>query len=123
MQLLNVFSGGTLVPHLETTETHRLEDHERHQVEIDSKSRLHELLGATGAVTSSHHQAVERLGNGLRVAAQHADGTIEAIEWADPKRKPWLIAVQWHPERMEPDEPFAGPIFRAFLEAVAASRR
>jgi putative glutamine amidotransferase len=123
LQLLNVFHGGTLVPHLASTEHHRLEDTDRHPVAIEPDSALALLTGVhQSAATSSHHQAADVLGNGLRIAARHADGTIEAIEWIDPMRKPWLAAVQWHPERMGLDEPLAGPLYRGFLEAVAVTR-
>ncbi len=120
MQLFNVFQGGSLIPDLPTTAAHCLPDDERHAVRNESDSALAMLIGsAEGDVTSSHHQAVARLGNGLRVAARHVDGTIEAIEWANPLRKPWLAAVQWHPERMSLDEPFGGSLYRGFLQAVA----
>jgi putative glutamine amidotransferase len=119
MQLLNVYQGGTLVPDL-PGDRHRLNDEDRHAVELEAGSALAMLLGrGEGEVTSSHHQAVDRVGSGLRVAARHADGTIEAIEWNQPMRKPWLAAVQWHPERMGLDEPFSGGIYRGFLQAVA----
>jgi putative glutamine amidotransferase len=122
MQLLNVFHGGTLIPDLPTTGAHRLVDDARHEVELEPASALAILANATsGEVTSSHHQAVDRLGNGLVVAARHADGTVEAIEWRHPMRKPWLAAVQWHPERMGLDEPLAGTLYRGFLQAVAIS--
>ena len=122
MQLLNVFRGGTLVPHL-YGDYHRLDDDARHAVAVEPGSGLAVLVGEIkGDVTSSHHQAVERLGNGLQVAARHADGTIEAIEWTTPWRKPWLAAVQWHPERMGLDEPFSGALYRGFLQAVAVTR-
>ena len=122
MQLLNVSQGGTLVPDLPTGPTHQLPDDQRHPVHVEAESALAILVGTlTGNATSSHHQAVDRLGDDLRVCARHADGTIEAIEWAQPMRKPWLVAVQWHPERMGPDEALAGPIYKAFLQAVAAS--
>jgi putative glutamine amidotransferase len=121
MQLLNVFRGGTLDPDLPEGEGQLLPDDERHPVEITRGSSLHHLVGTDhGSVSSSHHQAVLELGTGLRAVAHHPSGTIEAIEWADPMRKPWLVAVQWHPERMGLDEPLAGPIFAGFLDAVRA---
>jgi putative glutamine amidotransferase len=123
MQLFNVFRGGSLVPDIRTREAHRLQDHERHAVATEDGSALGALVGQReGEVTSTHHQAIDRLGNGLRVAARHPDGTIEAIEWSHPMRKAWLAAVQWHPERMGLDEPFAGALYRGFLQAVALSR-
>ncbi len=121
MQLINVHQGGTLVPNL-PTEAHRLHDESRHGIHIDEASALALLVNATsGEVTSSHHQAVDRIGHGLRAVSRHADGTVEAIEWVQPMRKPWLAAVQWHPERMALHEPLGGPLFYGFLEAVAAS--
>ncbi len=122
MQLLNTFQGGTLIPHLQATSAHRLNDDARHEVSLEPGSGLSRLIGEDrGDVSSSHHQAVAETGEGMRIAARHADGTIEAIEWEEPLGKPWLAAVQWHPERMALDEPFAGLLWRGFLQAVAAS--
>lgn len=122
MQLVNVFKGGTLVPDLKTGEAHKLPDDGRHEVEISPGSALRHLARTErGIVTSSHHQAVSELGEGLRSVAHHSDGTVEAMEWSNPMRKPWLSAVQWHPERMSPDEPLGAAVFRGFLQAVQAS--
>lgn len=118
LQLLNVYQGGTLIQDL-SVPGHTLPDSERHPVHLEPGSTLQRLVSVLdGAVTSSHHQAVDEVGQGLSVVARHADGTIEALEWTAPMRKPWLVAVQWHPERMGLDEPLAGPILRGFLEAV-----
>jgi putative glutamine amidotransferase len=123
MQLLNVYQGGTLIPDLAEASTHCLEDDQRHNVTLEPGSALEILTGQReGDVTSSHHQAVDVLGNGLQIAALHADGTIEAIEWVRPMRRPWLAAVQWHPERMGLDEPLSGALFRGFLQAVSLAR-
>jgi putative glutamine amidotransferase len=120
LELVNVFQGGTLLPDIRG---HDLADHERHPVMLEAGSALALLLGAReGSVSSCHHQAVGDLGEGLQVAARHADGTIEAIEWIQPTRRPWMAAVQWHPELMGPDEPFAAPLWRGFLQAVATRR-
>jgi putative glutamine amidotransferase len=120
MQLLNVYLGGTLVRDL-SEDGHQLEDTERHAVHIERGSALHRLVRTNaGDATSSHHQAVDEVGEGLRVAARHEDGVVEAIEWTTPMRKPWLAAVQWHPERMGLDEPLAGTLLGGFLAAVRA---
>ena len=123
MQLLNVYQGGTLIPDIPDLAAHELRDEERHEIRCEPHAALPLLVGQhDGLVTSTHHQAVGRLGHGLQIAAKHADGTIEAIEWTRPMRRPWLAAVQWHPERMGLDEPFAGAIFRGFLQAVSLKR-
>lgn len=68
-------------------------------------------------VNSLHHQAVDRLGDSLEVAARDSDDFIQAIE--NPCR-PYLVGVQWHPEYL----PYKRPqreLFRAFAESVRAS--
>ena len=119
MQLLNVYRGGTLVPHLTTTPDHRLRDEERHLVQIEPGSSLARLAHTNEApASSSHHQAVAKVGRGLQAIAWHADRTIEALSWSDPLRKPWMMAVQWHPERMALSEPLSGALYEGFLQAV-----
>jgi putative glutamine amidotransferase len=69
-----------------------------HPVAVAPGSTLAAVLGTTAlSVNSFHHQAVDRLGAGLRACAWAPDGTIEAIE--DP-RQPFLLAVQWHAETL-----------------------
>ncbi len=103
MQVLNVALGGDIHPHLPDlvgeSVPHRLgrEAHIEHAVELEANSRLAELLGAAALakVSSWHHQAVRRLGSGLRAVAWAADGIVEAIEL---EGAPQVLAVQWHPE-------------------------
>jgi putative glutamine amidotransferase len=118
MQLLNVVCGGTLVPDLPGHDWD--DDHQRHAVALTPGSFLAERVAAatSGDVSSSHHQAVYEAGAGLRIVGLSPDGIVEAIEWQDPAHKPWLVAVQWHPERMSLDEPLSGPLYGAFLEAA-----
>jgi putative glutamine amidotransferase len=104
-QALNVARGGTLHQHLpdvvgDVVAHRQAADGRRptHTVEVLAGSRLARVLGTTSlAVNSFHHQAVDRLGAGLRACARAADGTIEAIE--DPTR-PLVLAVQWHAETL-----------------------
>ncbi|MGB6986050.1 MAG: gamma-glutamyl-gamma-aminobutyrate hydrolase family protein [Candidatus Aquilonibacter sp.] len=123
MQLLNVYQGGTLRPALSHPDVHALDAEARHPIVCEPHAALPLLVGEhEGLVNSTHQQAVDRLGHGLQIAAKHADGTIESIEWTRPMRRPWLAAVQWHPERMGLDEPFSGAIYRGFLQAVSLKR-
>jgi len=120
-QILNVFYGGTLVADLGAANAiHRRDGDERrfHDVSIRPKTRVHEIAGALGGlVNSSHHQAVARLAPGFIVSAASRDDVVEAYEPADRSAKPFLLAVQWHPEGMEPGLPLADRVLDALLTA------
>lgn len=108
LQVLNVARGGDLHVHLPDVVgdavAHRVsrDRHTHHAVRLAAGSRLAALFGADEiSVASWHHQAIDRLGAGLRAVAWAADGTIEAVEVAEC---PELWAIQWHPE-LQIDEP------------------
>lgn len=94
LQVVNVALGGTLLQHVEG---HSADGHgdRLHSVRTRSGSALERLYGRRFTVNSAHHQAVERLGRGLR-AVQWAGEVIEAVEHVSAP----LWAVQWHPERL-----------------------
>jgi putative glutamine amidotransferase len=123
-QLLNVARGGTLHQHLPDVVgdaiRHRQPeppDRLTHDVVLEPGSRLAELLGwREGEVNSLHHQAIDALGEELRVVARAPDGTVEAVE--APER-PFLIAVQWHAECLV-GWPQHAPLFEAFVAACRA---
>jgi len=110
-QLVNVALGGSLhqhvpdaygdsVTHSRTDEMRRTGKESMHEVRIEKGTLLHDILGAeTLQANSSHHQSVDRVAGGLRVSARAADGVVEAVEWID-RRRPFMLAVQWHPERL-----------------------
>ena len=50
-------------------------------------------------INTLHHQAIDRLGRGLKVVAAAPDGVTEAIEWSQKDHMPFLLGTQWHPER------------------------
>ncbi|MBI2931758.1 MAG: gamma-glutamyl-gamma-aminobutyrate hydrolase family protein [Planctomycetes bacterium] len=105
-QLLNVALGGSLHQHI--GEHHR---NARHGVEVGA-SRTREVLGmARPQVNSSHHQAVHRVGAGLRVTAMSPDGVIEGTE---SEKHRFVVAVQWHPERIA-DQPEQLALFQALV--------
>lgn len=86
-----------------------------HHVSIKEGSRLHKIMGTHQIFTNSfHHQAVRTLASGLEAVAWAADGVIEAIESVS---HPFLIGVQWHPERMLED-PHMITLFEAFVEVA-----
>jgi putative glutamine amidotransferase len=90
-QLLSVLFGGSLSQHVEHHEGDR-----PHPVATASRSSARRALGTGVEVVSDHHQAVRRLGRGLRVTATAPDGMIEAVEV--PGRR-LALGLQWHPER------------------------
>jgi len=125
-QLVNVIRGGTLIqdiPSLVPSEIcHRTGDAANtaeHDVEVVPGTRLREIVGADRIRANSiHHQSCGRMGAGLVVAARAADGVIEA--WEDPEH-PFLLGVQWHPERISGEAPH-GALFRALMEAARRRR-
>jgi putative glutamine amidotransferase len=119
-QALNIVRGGTLNQHIPDRSTeiaHRQKvpgNKPTHPVKIKPDSVLAQILGTSEiAVNSFHHQAIEKLGDGLEVSAQAPDGTIEAIE--DPAR-PFLVGVQWHAETLMHRD-FEQALFRRFVDA------
>jgi putative glutamine amidotransferase len=95
-QALNVACGGTLHQHVPGHRQTNSACEPSHGIRIAARSRLAAIAGArTLEVNSFHHQAVDRIGAGLRVVARAEDGTVEAIEGAG-----FVIGVQWHAETM-----------------------
>jgi putative glutamine amidotransferase len=122
MQQLNVARGGSLYLHipedLPRAMPHRdpsCEGPHRHAVLLEPNTRLDEIYGGGEIrVNSAHHQAVCKLGTGLRVGARAPDGVIEAIEAVDPN---WFcIGVQWHPES-ETSSALDMQLFECFVQA------
>ncbi|MEU3062431.1 gamma-glutamyl-gamma-aminobutyrate hydrolase family protein [Streptomyces subrutilus] len=96
MQALNVALGGTLTQHLDGhVDVPGVMG--SHPVRPVPGTRYGALVPRDAEVPTYHHQAVDRLGRGLVVSARALDGTVEAVELADPDR--WVLGVQWHPER------------------------
>ncbi|HEX7118697.1 MAG TPA: gamma-glutamyl-gamma-aminobutyrate hydrolase family protein [Longimicrobiales bacterium] len=126
-QLVNVCFGGTLYQDLATqrpgTELmhQQVEAWERrtHRARIRAGSRLARIVECEDLLINSfHHQGIKDLGTGLDIVAVADDGTVEAVEARD---YPWLIGVQWHPERYEATAPARDPdrrLMGAFRDAV-----
>ena len=123
-QLINVFFGGTLIQDLPQRDRHTSGDFSVdrvHTTRVLPGSFLASAYGAeTLSVNSSHHQAADRIGEGLRAVQFAEDGCVEAL--AHETLPVW--SVQWHPERMcmshaRPDTADGAVIFRWFLDAVS----
>ncbi|HTQ65388.1 MAG TPA: gamma-glutamyl-gamma-aminobutyrate hydrolase family protein [Puia sp.] len=103
-QMVNVLLGGKLIQDLGTSgnKIHCKEESDKeHEVTIEKNTLLYDIAGQDhGKVNSAHHQAIDKLGNGLKINSRSEDGVIEGFEWEDRSRKPFLLCIQWHPERM-----------------------
>lgn len=116
-QVLNVALGGTLHQHLPD-----ILGHTRHQqgnavfttssIRTVAGSRLAGLIGESTNAQCYHHQAIDRLGDGLTISARDGEGVIEAVELPG---EDFVLAVQWHPEETLDD-------LRVFAGLVEAAR-
>jgi len=122
-QLLNVFFGGSLHRDLssfyaETPQVRSIRPHKLIRVAADS--RLSDVLGAGPCwVNALNKQAINVVGDGLRVAACEEGGVIQAVEHC---RLPFVVGVQWHPEYLPHLRTQQG-LFRRLVAAAAQSRR
>jgi putative glutamine amidotransferase len=113
-QDLSLFPAATLA-HADTEQTAKV----FHEVELLKDSILYDIIKQKKiTVNSSHHQFIMDLGKGLKSTAIAPDGITEAIELI---KYPFLISVQWHPERIY-DQPHSRKLFGAFV-LRAASRK
>ncbi len=134
MQLLNVARGGTLVgdasPHpggdwdrwdrvrLAVIDGVEPPEHPGHPLRIAPGSRLAAALGSeSGWVNSYHHQALDRLGDGVVPVAWADDGLVEAVELDGDA---WVLGVQWELQESWKADP---PMLRVFEEFVSATAR
>lgn len=127
MQLINVALGGGLIQDLPPDQRalHTAPEGDLvHRVRALPGSPLHDRYGPVFQVNSAHHQAVDRLGEGLRATAWSDSGFPEALDW--PERH--IMAFQFHPERMSfgkrrPDTIDGADIFRLFVELCRRDSR
>jgi putative glutamine amidotransferase len=130
IQVLNVALGGTLLQdipsalpaalaHSQTAPRHE----PTHPVKVMGEgTRLGRVLGAAEVnVNSMHHQAIKRLGEGLREVAWAPDGVIEGVELSRDDR--FVLGVQWHPEELVGHDQAARNLFAALAEAARLRAR
>ncbi len=126
LQMMNVWRGGTLIQHLATAQPHAPATDAgplAHGIAVAADARILRSLYLDRAgvhVNSSHHQAVDLVGDDLLIAARaERDGVVESLEGASPEQH-FVLGVQWHPERIyEEDEPSRA----LFIEFLAAAHR
>lgn len=120
-QLLNVLLDGTLIQDLPNQAgiVHHAQtfpaDRPAHEVQLRKDSRVARCFGSTMIeVNSTHHQAVEKIGGGLRVTGWSEEGIVEAFEH---RTHPHLMGVQWHPERLASERNGHHHLFCDFVQA------
>lgn len=123
-QIINVTLGGSLIIDIptdhDTLVKHRQEDWQNcyHRVDLVGKSLLSSLIRQqSGIVNSNHHQAIDRPADNLVITSKAEDEIPESVEWKNKEGKGFLVAVQWHPERLDTVHPeMSLPILKAFIE-------
>jgi putative glutamine amidotransferase len=127
VQVLNVALGGTLIQDIpvQIGSVHHSQRRDSalpsHEVRLQSGSYLaHCYSSEILSVNSHHHQAVDRLGSGLRAVAWSEEGIVEAVEH---ESHPYLVGVQWHPERLSSQCEIQQRLFTSFVEACREGKR
>lgn len=123
LQLINIFFGGSLIVDIETdlntSVIHCDEKDVWHDVSIKNDSYLYQITHCEKElVNSSHHQAIDELGEGLVATAFSDDQIIEAIEHKNKSLLPFFMAVEWHPERMNHSNPMSKNIGEKFIQSL-----
>jgi putative glutamine amidotransferase len=132
-QILNVAFGGGLIVDIASEVPGALnhcrmdrKDRPVHSIDLEPDSRLAGLFGTTRLqVNSTHHQAVQKAVRPFRAVASSPDGIVEAMELdlADRHLLPYLLAVQFHPERLIQRQAEFLEIFRSFARACASVKK
>jgi putative glutamine amidotransferase len=124
LQVANVYFGGTLVPDIPSfgkfNHSKAAGKDRYHPVRIDPTSSFIKIVGTElGEINSAHHQSAELVAPDLVCNAISQDGVVEGLEWKNPESKPYLMLVQWHPERMtDQSSVFSKNVKTSFLQAV-----
>lgn len=116
-QLLNVAFGGTLIPDIDAYRLHRggpgLPVFLDEEVRLLRGSIVHDMYGRDlVTVRSGHHQAVDRVGDGLVATAHAHDGVVEGTQHREAR---WIVGMQWHPEEPRANTRDRRLVFDAFL--------
>ena len=126
-QTLNVLMGGSLYQDLSLQGGEQIQHLQKlnrsyltHHVKVEEGTRLAGLFGAGKLKTNSmHHQAVKKLGEGLKISARACDGTVEGIE----DEEGLIMGVQWHPEDLVDSAPEMNKLFADLVERALGRQR
>jgi putative glutamine amidotransferase len=116
MQLINVAFGGTLYQDIDSQVSVEINHKKDYHMIVITENRF--LKKGRFSVNSTHHQAIKELGSDLSAFAYSTDNLIEAFYMKD---YPFLVGVQWHPER-QPDNELSVKLFESFVEASSDSK-
>lgn len=126
MQILNISLGGSLhshIPDIRKEDIHRQAGGgwQLHECVVKAESRLAHIMGAERVRTySGHHQAVDQIAEGLEAVAVAPDNLVEALI---AKSHPWVIGVQWHPEKSTEMDITQQRLFDELVRVAAAQRK
>lgn len=127
MQLINIGLGGDIYQDINTQVPTAYIQHAQalagdlpaHDVAVVSGSHLESVVGSHPYVNSRHHQAIRKLGQGLKITAKAPDGIIEGIESSEGQQ---ILAVQWHPENLAQQQKEDQALFNDFVKRAADSK-
>ena len=135
LQLINCILGGTLQQdlaaknsiHKAIVNEEKKQFDKAHGLHITPGSLLAGITGtARGVTNSAHHQGVQNIAASLMVNCVSDDNVIEGLEWKDKTGKPFLLCIQWHPERMFEfmleTSPLSLGIRNVFISAIKKSK-
>lgn len=119
MQLLNVAKGGSLIidiPSERNSTIHQQQEGDAYHMVYCHPWLANVLEKDSAEVNSNHHQAIDQLADGFKILAYAKDSIIESFYWENKEIHPFIIGVQWHPERMERDDAMAANLARIYLK-------
>jgi putative glutamine amidotransferase len=113
LHVVNVVRGGTLIVDMPENHRHVVQD-----VALEEGADALGIAAESVVISCYHHQAVDRLGEGMQVVARAEDGTVEAVV---VDAQAWTVGVQWHPEDTWSSDPRQVQLVRTFVSSSAAA--
>lgn len=114
LHVLNVLRGGSLVVDMPSNHRHLVQE-----IDLDPRARALGISSSRVTISCYHHQAIERLGEGLTVVGRAGDGTVEAV-LVDADS--WAAGVQWHPEDTWEEDHQQVDLLQSLIEASRPDR-